>query len=625
MATLDLIDAGASDDDPTADTAREGALKINANLTAINTEVGGLFTQELETISTDTDWDLAALNEFNNKVVYLNDDTATGVIDITFTESVGMGVSAPLTAFVVNDRTNDAFYQFGTDLNPSEAVVIGDTLLAPGETALLLLHARDDAADEYRLAKVGKNVAVGDEGNQLTAGVESFNFVGSGVTATNSGENVTVSIPGPSAATFREVTTNSDAVTQSDDGNEILITTIAETVDIAIPDMATLDDQFVTTISTRFAQVELNPDSGDSINAVGSGTPFRIREFTTAKIYKIDDDTINVIEASENFPEYEPIEFPNASTGITSFDSFKRFGGRNAFFTSTSAKTFALNFSHLPTKSWYMLLTNAATSGDLTVTSGLIGGVTGDTVLGVGERALVVLNQGANGYEVIRLRNRRNFVTANSNRSISGSNDGWVFRKSDTSTPTYTIDDALPVGHSFIVQNTGSSGNVTVDTAGSETIEGAASMGVLPGFSALFIKGGDWFVIPLENVTHESRIQALEATATQPLVQDVRFQDLPIRFASYPSGDQDFYLHFHAVWDGSLDVEVLVGAIPTPAGSVTGVTGGDALGEEPVIVEITVPNANWSTLAAADATGFDVRIEVDGNVEYTTRVQVGDQ
>jgi hypothetical protein len=42
----------------------------------------------------------------------------------------------------------------------------------------------------------GSAIVVQDEGSTLTAGVTQINFVGSGVTATNSGSNVTVTIPG---------------------------------------------------------------------------------------------------------------------------------------------------------------------------------------------------------------------------------------------------------------------------------------------------------------------------------------------------------------------------------------------------------------------------------------------
>lgn len=42
----------------------------------------------------------------------------------------------------------------------------------------------------------GSAIAVSDEGTQITAGVTSFNFTGSGVTATAVGNAITVNVPG---------------------------------------------------------------------------------------------------------------------------------------------------------------------------------------------------------------------------------------------------------------------------------------------------------------------------------------------------------------------------------------------------------------------------------------------
>jgi len=54
----------------------------------------------------------------------------------------------------------------------------------------------------------GSAITVSDEGTALTSGVTSFNFVGSGVTATNSGNAVTVTIPGGGGSAFSPVILN---------------------------------------------------------------------------------------------------------------------------------------------------------------------------------------------------------------------------------------------------------------------------------------------------------------------------------------------------------------------------------------------------------------------------------
>ena len=219
------------------------------------------------------------------------------------------------------------------------------------------------------------------------------------------------------------------------------------------------------------------------------------------------------------------------------------------------------------------------------------------------------------------------FAIANANRTVGSDNNGWIFRKDSTATPTYTIDDNLTIGSFFFVQNINPMGNVTLATAGSETIEGSATMPVLAGFSALLVKENatNWRSLPLENTTHEARIAALEAAPppAQPLVQDVMFQNLPINYSAYPSTDVTAYLHFHAVWSGTRDVTVTLSGIATNIGSVTGTTGGAALGDAPVIVPITITAANWTTLSINDPTGFNLNILADGVVEYTTRTSVG--
>lgn len=54
----------------------------------------------------------------------------------------------------------------------------------------------------------GSAITVSDEGTALTSGVTSFNFVGSGVTTTNTGNDVTVTIPGGGGSAFSPVILN---------------------------------------------------------------------------------------------------------------------------------------------------------------------------------------------------------------------------------------------------------------------------------------------------------------------------------------------------------------------------------------------------------------------------------
>ena len=82
------------------------------------------------------------------------------------------------------------------------------------------------------------NIEVKDEGSSLTATVASFDFVGAGVTATNSGDNVTVTIPGTSGG--------SGLVVKDEGGN---ITTNAVSIDFVGAGVTATDSSGNTTVT----------------------------------------------------------------------------------------------------------------------------------------------------------------------------------------------------------------------------------------------------------------------------------------------------------------------------------------------------------------------------------------
>lgn len=63
----------------------------------------------------------------------------------------------------------------------------------------------------------GSNISVEDEGSELTSTVTSFNFVGTGVTATNTGGAVTVTVAGGSAPVDSVNTQTGEVVLDADD------------------------------------------------------------------------------------------------------------------------------------------------------------------------------------------------------------------------------------------------------------------------------------------------------------------------------------------------------------------------------------------------------------------------
>lgn len=80
-------------------------------------------------------------------------------------------------------------------------------------------------------SSMGTDITVKDEGSSITTAVTSFDFVGSGVTATNSGNNVTVTINGGIDYGRTQVTTTITASTSS----RILGVTASSAIEIRLP------------------------------------------------------------------------------------------------------------------------------------------------------------------------------------------------------------------------------------------------------------------------------------------------------------------------------------------------------------------------------------------------------
>ena len=86
---------------------------------------------------------------------------------------------------------------------------------------------------DAKLDGVG-STTVKDEGSNITTAVSSFDFVGSGVTATNSGNNVTVTIPGGGGFSRTAVTSTTTASVSS----AILGVSAGSAIDIRLPSAA---------------------------------------------------------------------------------------------------------------------------------------------------------------------------------------------------------------------------------------------------------------------------------------------------------------------------------------------------------------------------------------------------
>ncbi len=71
----------------------------------------------------------------------------------------------------------------------------------------------------YDPRSTGASISVLDEGVQISSAASSLNFVGAGVTATNVGNAITITIPGGGSATFTSETAN-----ESPDGSRTSFT-----------------------------------------------------------------------------------------------------------------------------------------------------------------------------------------------------------------------------------------------------------------------------------------------------------------------------------------------------------------------------------------------------------------
>lgn len=119
-------------------------------------------------------------------------------------------------------------------------------------TARAFLYVGDFASDV--ISGSGTSVAIKDEGSTLTSTATSIDFVGSGVTATTSGNDVTVTIGGGISYSRTEVTTTITASTNS----TILGVTASSAIEIRLPSAGDYDAGQYFTIKDESGAADSN-------------------------------------------------------------------------------------------------------------------------------------------------------------------------------------------------------------------------------------------------------------------------------------------------------------------------------------------------------------------------------
>jgi hypothetical protein len=131
-----------------------------------------------------------------------------------------------------------------------------------------------DLADKIKvISTMSTNgaVAVLEEGTSITSGVKSLNFVGSGVTATTSGDNVTVTVAGGGSGT---------------------VTSVAATV----PSFLSVTGSPVTTSGTLAIALASTPTDGQLL--IGNGTGFSYANLTAGSNITITNSSGGITIAS---------------------------------------------------------------------------------------------------------------------------------------------------------------------------------------------------------------------------------------------------------------------------------------------------------------------------------------
>jgi hypothetical protein len=353
----------------------------------------------------------------------------------------------------------------------------------------------------------GSSIAVSDEGTELTSDVTSFNFTGSGVTATASGDAITVNVAGGGGSgditgvtatspltgggttgdvtvgiqeantsqsgflsntdwnIFNNKTNNTGTVTEIVASSPLTGGTITNTGTIGIPQATTSASGYLTF------------NDWNTFNDKGSGTLTSVS--ATAPLA--------VTSGSGPAPAFSIVEGDTSTNGFISATSWNIFNNKqDALVSGTNIKT--INGNNL-LGSGNLVVSGSANNNTITLVAGtdLTGG--GDFTLNQSSDKTITFNNSITNNN--QLTNGSNFITATSSDTLtnkSGNNSQWTNDAGYiTSASLPTVNDGeltITVNGSATTFTANQSGDSSVSiTTGSGTITGSGTALTLPIFS----------------------------------------------------------------------------------------------------------------------------------------------
>ena len=345
-----------------------------------------------------------------------------------------------------------------------------------------------DLAEKIRVTmSTNSTVTVQDEGTTITSGVRSINFTGAGVTATASGDSVTVDISGGGGSPFTtpvEINVNSTSsaltINQIGTGNALLVE------DSTNPDSTpTVIDQFGNLIigkDSRFVangnKIEIHSTSAETLGLLPSVGLFNWNSSSSAASHI-------------SFRHYPSGTVGTTTTANASGDTlgsirfFTQDGTGSSYTGSISATTasdlisvnlFYSGNSHaftgpITAGTWNGTAIAVAYGGTGTSTPSLVAG-TNVTITGTWPNQTIAASGG--GSSTITISNKTGAYT------VVAGDLATVINCSGATSFTVSLTAAATLGAGFNVtiwnNSTTTTMAVTIDPAGAETIDGASTL-----------------------------------------------------------------------------------------------------------------------------------------------------